>query len=188
MVDFKALMEKARAIRNMANPIYLYNPQTGDIQQMSATKNAINPIDLDASLDDIDDLPGFVTFPTGAFVVVLEKGFEQKKINDHLAFEMAMTLKSVEELNPENLDEGEEPPKAGDIATIAFMMDNEFGAGKFKEAAKPIRAATDASTVREIVEASKGLELLVVVKRRKGKKGSESEDKNFMDLTKISVL
>lgn len=157
---------------------------------MSGNKGSgsINPIDLDASLDDIDDLPGFVALPTGAYVVVLAAGIEAKQVGDHPAFQAAMTLKSVEELLPDNLDEGEEPPKPDDIATQVFMRDNEFGMGNFKEFCKPIRAATGATTIKEIMEASKGLELLITVKRKQGKKGTEQEDKNFMTLTKIAVV
>lgn len=152
--------------------------------QSPATK--INPIDLDASLDDIDDLPGFATLPTGAYSVVLEKGFELKEVNSSKCIEMAMTLKGVEECSEENLDTGEAPPKPGDIATLLFQLDSPIGAGLFKEAAKSVREATGANTLRETIEASKGMEFLAVVKRRKGK--GENEGRNFMSLVKLSVL
>jgi hypothetical protein len=151
-------------------------------------KNAIEPIDLDADLDDIDDLPSFSAWPTGAYVVVLDKGIESKKVNDHPCLEVSFTLKEVAELNSEHLDEGEDPPKEGDISSILFMMDNAIGAGSFKEFAKPIAEVAGSSKVRAIVETSKGLEMLIVVKRRKGKKGTESEDKNFMSIAKCSVM
>ena len=154
---------------------------------MADTAGSINPIDLDASLDDIDDLPGFKALPTGAYLVLLEKGFELKDVNKHPAFELAMTVKEVLEVLPDNLEEGEDEPKVGDIATQVFMRDNEYGMGMFKEVAKPISKATGASSVREIIEASKGLELIVAVKRKKGKKGTDNEDKNFMTITKIAV-
>lgn len=154
----------------------------------NASKGAINPIDLDASLDDIDDLPGFVSFPTGAYIVVLEKGIESKKINEHPALEAAMTLKEVSELLAENLEEDEDLPKPGDIATQSFMLDNEYGAGNFKAFAKPIKEATGATSIREVMEASKGMELIVVIKRRMGKKGTDQEDKKFMSITKVAVL
>lgn len=155
---------------------------------MSATQQAKNTItvDLDSSLDDIDDLPGFASFPTGAFLVTLVKGFELKTINNGQCIEMAMTLKSVEELLEENLDEGENPPKPGDIATQLFQLTNEVGAGLFKQAAKPIKEATGAETIREIIVASKGLELLVTIKRTRGKK--DKEGRNFMSLTQVAVV
>lgn len=155
---------------------------------MSSSATKINPIDLDSSLDDIDDLPGFSSLPTGAYTVVLAKGFERKEVNKSQCVEMAMTVKEATEVLEENLDEGETLPKPGDVATILFQLDNEIGAGLFKQAAKSIREATGANTLREVIEASKGLELLAVVKRRKGKKGTESEDRNFMQLVKVSVL
>lgn len=152
----------------------------------SSTQTKINPIDLDASLDDIDDLPGFATLPTGAYSVVLVKGFEMKEVNGSKCIEMAMTVKGITELPEENLEDGEAPPKEGDIATMLFQMDNPTGAGLFKQAAAPVREATGANTLREVIEASKGMEFLAVVKRRKGK--GENEGRNFMSLVKLSVL
>lgn len=153
----------------------------------NAAKGAINPVDLDATLDDIDDLPGFVSFPTGAYVVTLAKGFESKKIGEHPALEMAMTLKEIMELPEGNLDAGETMPKPGDIATQVFMMDNEYGAGNFKEMAKPIKEMLGGNpSIRAIMEASKGVDMMIVVKRRPGK--GEQEGKNFMSITKIALI
>ena len=155
---------------------------------MSQTaKGAINPIDLDTDLEDIDDLPSFRALPTGAYRILLEKGFEEKKINEHPALEMAMTVLEVLELNPNNLDDDEEPPITGDIATQSFMLDNEFGVGILKQVMKPIGKALGVSKLKEIAEQSKGMELIAVIKRRKGKKGTDNEDKNFMNITKLSV-
>lgn len=158
---------------------------------MSDAKKELS-LDLDSSLDDIDDLPAFISFPTGAYHVVLEKGVAGdektggfKLIGDHRALDMAMTLKDIVEFNEENLDEGEEPPKPGDIATQPYMMDNEYGAGNFKKDMSCFRA-TGASTVREIMAASQGAELLVVIKRRKGKK--DKADQNYMTITKMDFI
>lgn len=154
----------------------------------NTAQSKINPIDLDASLDDIEDLPAFASLPTGAYHVVTEKGFVRKIVNDHPSEEFAMTVKEVIELLEEHLEEGESLPKAGDVATMLFQLDNPIGAGLYKEVAKVVRDATGAKTPREIAEASKGMEFLAVIKRRKGKKGTENEDRNFMNLVKISVM
>lgn len=153
---------------------------------MADAANKINAIDLDASLDDMDDLPGFASFPTGAYIVILEKGFELKEINSEKTMEMAMTLKEIMECDASKLDEGEAMPKPGDQGGVLFQLTNAIGAGLFKEAAKPIKAATGATTIREIMEASKGLELLVTIKRQAGK--GDQEGRNFMRLVKVAVV
>lgn len=158
---------------------------------MSNAKGSINAIDLDASLDDIADLPAFTAFPTGAYLINLQNGLEPKKIGDHPAIQAAMTLKEIIELHEDNLDDGEEPPKVGDVATQPFMMDNEFGAGNFKFFSTPIAVniiGDKRAKIRSIIEQSKGIDMLIVVKRRRGKAGTESEDKNFMTLMKVDTV
>jgi len=132
--------------------------------------DSIVNFDLDGgTLDDISDLPSFGAFPTGAYLVNLAKGIEFKKINEHPAMTVEMALVSVEELKEESLDEGELPPKEGDIATAAFLMDNETGQGFYKRFADPIYKHLGVSRHREAIEQSKGLQLLVVMKRVHGK-------------------
>lgn len=153
---------------------------------MADTKSTFTEISLDMDLDDIADLPAFISFPTGAYIVSLDEGMKSKKIGEHASVEVAMTLKSIEEMDPENLDPGEEAPKTGDIATQAFLLDNEYGAGNLKKFATPIRKFLEVSTIRETMAGSKGLELLIVTKRRKGK--NENKDKNYMDIVKVEVI
>lgn len=149
-------------------------------------------VDLDMDLDDIDDLPTFACFPTGAYMVVLAEGIVDKNINEHPAFSVPMTLKEILELHPENLEkneateEMEEMPKIGDIATVAFMRDNEVGAGFFKEFAKPIAKHLGTSNIRAIIDQSKGLELMVVLKREAGKK--ENADRRYQKFVKVAVV
>lgn len=143
------------------------------------------PIDLDSTLDDITDLPSFKTFPTGAFQVALENGMEWKKIGEHPAIQAAMTLKGVVELNGD-LEEGETPPKVGDIATVAFLLDNPTGAGFFKAFADPLRAVVGNVSVRNLLTACKGMDLLVVVKRVHGK--GDKKDQLFNQVVKVAVI
>lgn len=157
-----------------------------------ATEKDFSNVDLDMDLDDIDDLPTFACFPTGAYLVVLEKGIEDKKINEHPAFSVEMTLKEIMELNPENLEKNEateeieEMPKIGSVATVAFMRDNEIGAGFFKEFAKPLAKHLGTSKIRDIIDGSKALELMVVLKRERGKK--ENADKHYQKFVKVAVV
>lgn len=152
---------------------------------MADDKNTIAPIDLDMSLDDIEDLPSFTSFPTGAYHVTLEKGFEEADIGEHKAITMPMTLVEVVELLPTNLNiEGENPPKVGDIATIVFMLDNKVGIGKLKETMAPFREVTGASTVRGVCAGSKGMQALVVVQRTYDK----VKDRHYNNIKKIGLV
>jgi hypothetical protein len=141
--------------------------------------------DLDTTLDDIDDLPSFKSFPTGSYEVVLENGLEYKKVGEHPAIQVAMTCAGVKEITGK-LDEGEDPPKVGDVATVAFLMDNEIGAGFFKNFAKPLQVHLGAASIRELLTASKGLDLLVVVKRISGK--GDKSDNHYNQFVKVAVI
>lgn len=146
-------------------------------------KGAITEVSMDATLDDIDDLPGFVVFPSGAYRVELVEGMEEKKINEHPAIEAAMTLQEVMEMT-EPLADGEEPPKTGDVCTLSFMRDNKYGVAAFKEFAKPLAERLGTRVIGELCSQSKGLQLLVVIKRTY----DEKKDRYYPKVKKVSVL
>lgn len=118
-----------------------------------------------ATLDDIDDLPEFKAWPTGAYIVTLTEGFEAKVINEHPARELKMELKEVQEIKPEDLNEGEEQPKPGDVCSTLFLLDNETGAGFLKAAAKPLAEFLGTKSLSEIFTKTKGMVCLVMLKR-----------------------
>ena len=95
------------------------------------SKGQINEISDDFLLDDIDDLPGFVVLPTGAYTVRLDKGIEEKTINDANYYDVQMTLVEVLDLDAKHLDEGEVAPKAGDLAGMLFAR--EIGRASCRE-------------------------------------------------------
>lgn len=155
-------------------------------------KGAIEALGDDAVLDDIEDLPGFASFPTGAYSITLAEGLARKKINEHDAIEMAMTLDEVMELTPENLDanklqevEGDEkPPMIGDICTTSFMIDNKFGVQKLKDASADIVKCIGSSKISDLCSQTKGMKLLVVGKRTYDK----AKDRFYFNLKKVQVL
>jgi hypothetical protein len=152
---------------------------------MSADNKGVmdSPISMDMSLDDIEDLPGFVVFPSGAYHVVLENGMAQKDINNHKALEAPLKLVEVLEIS-EPLGEGEEQPKAGDVCTISFMLDNKFGVGKMKEFISPIAKKLGLSTVGDVVNQSKGLHMMIVIKRTYDK----DKDRHYANFKKVELL
>lgn len=138
---------------------------------------------LDASLDDIEDLPGFAVFPTGAYVIVIPEAPEVKMIGDHPAHEIKLQLEEITEMT-EVLKEGEEPPKTGDVCSLAFMMDNKFGAGALKEFLKPISEHLGVKLLGEIYPQLKGMKLLVVLRRTYNK----DKDAHYAKVKKVAVI
>ncbi len=132
---------------------------------------------LDGSLDDIEDLPGFAVFPSGAYLIELTKGLVQKTIGTHPAVEMEMKCLEVKELS--DPQDEQKKPKVGDICSIAFMLDNEVGRGKLKQVLAPIGEKLGVKSNREIMTGSKGIQAIVIVKKTEDKaKGKEYANLN----------
>lgn len=134
-------------------------------------------VDDDTILDDIEDLPEFTTPPSGAYLVSLDKGIEEKKINNEPYYDVQMVIKSLVSVPETGLHEGEKLPKEGDMFNFIFNRANEFGMGNFKKFCMPIREKFGARTVGEIKEKAKGLEMLIVLKR----KAKKDKQKNVIE-------
>lgn len=135
---------------------------------------------LDGTLDDIEDLPGFLVYPSGAYLIELHAGLVKKAIGTHPAVEMAMKCLEVKELsNP--TEDSSIAPKVGDVCTIAFMLDNEFGRGNLKKVLDPIGERLGTKKNSEIIAASKGVKAIVVIKKTK----DEKKDKEYANLLRF---
>lgn len=135
------------------------------------------------SLDDLPDLPEFVTFPTGAYFVNIVEGIQFKTIGDHPAYTAKLTLVEIAEIEEGALDDGEAPPKAGDSCDVVFMVDNEFGQGALKKFLAPIAAAMGTRDIKSILKQSKGLKLAVLGTRSK----PDAKDRRFFRPTAVEV-
>jgi hypothetical protein len=134
---------------------------------------------LDATLDDIADLPEFKPYPAGVHRVLVT--FETKEVNKEFCIEVNCKLIETIEL-PEL---GEEAPEPGATANVLCMMSNEFSAGKFKKMAKPIGEALGTRSLREIVEQTKDLECIILTSIRVDK---EDKDKKYMNIQDLQVV
>ena len=152
-------------------------------EEAQAATAGVSLVDLNMSLDDIEDLPGFSVFPSGAYRVTLEEGLVQKKIGEHPAIEMAMKLEEVLEITEVVKDESE-MPKVGDVCSTAYMLDNKTGAGALKETLLPIGEKLGLKAVGDILNNSKGLQLMVIIKRTY----DEKKDRHYANVKKVSVL
>jgi len=133
---------------------------------------------LDSSIDDLADLPEFQVFPNGVHKVIIN--WESKEVNKHPSMELKMkAIETVELANPA----ADSPLAAGTESSVLFMLDNEFGQGKFKSIIKQLAEATGSTKISEAVEASNGMEVQVVCKVRQNKDKTQS----YTDVTKVIV-
>lgn len=133
---------------------------------------------LDLQLDDIADLPEFKVFPPGAYTCTIE--FTKKVINNHPSVELKLVVVEVQELT----DPSSEVMIAGTESSVAFMMDNEFGAGKFKKVMAPLAEHFGTTSVLKIIDESKGLECLVVTTTRQ----SKDKKNTYLDIVSLQVI
>ena len=135
---------------------------------------------LDATLDDLEDLPEFAVFPPGAHRCLAT--LELKEVNDKQCVELVLKLQEHLELaNP--AADAEMP--AGTIASTLFMLDNEFGRGKLKKVAKPIGESLGTGVLRDIIEQCTDIEVAVVTSTRKDK---NDPDKLYLNIKEIQVM
>lgn len=123
----------------------------------------------DMSLDDIEDMPTFECWPTGAYKVMLSEGIKEEDINEHPSYKIPLTLLAEPDLEDDTIDQAERP-KVGDELELLFMRDNKFGAASFKKLAVPIAKSLGVGKVGEVVEGSKGVELTILLLKQQAKK------------------
>lgn len=142
--------------------------------------NEVKVLGDDFSLDDVADLPEFKAFPTGAFLVNFPEGFDRKKVGDKDAVELKMVLKEVMEVK--ELDADEQPPVAGAICSTLYMLGNEIGQGKMKDAMKPFVEALGSKQFKAVCDFSKGKDAVVIGKRTK------DGDKSYFNIASIGLV
>ena len=139
---------------------------------------------LDGTLDDLADLPEFKVPPTGAYATEVVH-FIKKKIGNHeQATELKLKILSVEELADDALAEGEQAPVSGEECSVVFMLDNDTGQGFFKMVIGALAEKFGKLKNRELMEMSKGANLLVVLKRTFDKE----KERHYLNLKKVAVL
>lgn len=135
---------------------------------------------LDATLDDIDDLPEFGNYPPGAHKVLIT--LDPKVVNKNPCVEAAFKYVECVELSEPTKDEA---PKEGAVASVLFQLNNEFGAGLFKKLATPLGAAFGTRSNREIVDQTKDIEVVMITGLRADKNDKE---KFYMTIKELAVV
>lgn len=144
-------------------------------------------IDEDFDLDDIADLPESTIPPSGAYTIELVDGIVTREINDNDYWVASMTILECSEVPARSLREGEELPTLGNTVDILFWRGHERGAFQFKKFARTIAEHfkfTGKGTVGRVIEASKGLKMLVVFQRTYSKKN----DRDYVAIRASTVL
>lgn len=134
---------------------------------------------LDMELDDLEDLPEFKPFPNGAYVV--SSSFNTKEMDDHGECpELTMTCIQVIELE----DPSAEPPAVGDTSSCLFMMDNEFGRGKFKAVAAAFAPLTgqEKPKSRDVIQATKDIQCTAILSVRADRKDKDRFYQNIKEI------
>jgi hypothetical protein len=134
---------------------------------------------LDATLDDLEDLPEFKPFAAGAHKVAAK--FESKEINGKPAIELSFTMIETLEL----ADAQEATPKEGDTSNTMFMLDNEYGRGNLKKCSAPFAEALGLTSIRDVVEQVQAVECVIVSSIRVDK---NDPDKKYLNVKEIQVL
>ena len=135
---------------------------------------------LDATLDDIADLPEFKAFPKGVHEVLCT--FNIKEINKKEAVELQMVAVSTIELSEPTVDTPLEP---NDTTGVLFMLDNEYGAGNFKRIAAIFGEALNTRNIRDIVEQVTDVSCIVMTGLRKDK---NDKDKVYTEVKELNVV
>lgn len=140
---------------------------------------------MDASLDDLKDLPGFEVPPKGHYQLIVS--LEKKVVNDHNSIEAKCEVVSTLELANKNETAVENGTKFGQL----FMMDNEWGQGGFKGFAVPIGQAMGFATVGQCVAGIQNVKIAATLNHRYHKEDRSkpvAERRTYADLKNIEVL
>jgi hypothetical protein len=139
---------------------------------------------LDGTLDDIDDLPEFKPYAPGANRVLASWSIEQIEGHGSCPKLSFKALENIEYANPQ--DATDNPVNEGDEASSLFMLDNEFGAGKFKKVMAMMQEGTGmAGSNRELIAEMQGVECILISSVKQDKTDA---DRQFMEIKQISVL
>lgn len=139
---------------------------------------------LDATLEDLADMPSIQIFPNGAHKVTI--GFKVDKVKATVQC-MLTYVEPLELADPTSI-----APAPGDKNGIFISLKkkdgtpNEYGQGTLKQIAQELAKTFPGSSTSEILEAAEGAEVAVVTKIRYGK--GEYEGKDNLDIVKLEVI
>lgn len=160
-------------------------PQAGT---QALSESNIIPIEdlMDASIDDIKDLPPFEVPAVGHYK--LQVSLERKVVNDKPTISANFVVLEVLEL----ADPSGTPPTIGTKFNVLHMMDNEFGQGGFKAFIGPIVKGLGMSSpkVSEVIATVQNVNIIGTLKHRFGKLpgGKPDPDKVYASISNAELV
>lgn len=161
---------------------------------MADVSDEVMELDLDTVLDDIEDLPGFKTFPTGVYRFVFEDPMEEKTVNEMKGIGTRLKLLEVMELDPKSLiaSENEKAPEVGDIQELWFNTSTKKGHGFLKLFVTPLSESSQINqgavpgkvSIRSIMSRCAGVQVLTVMRRTY----NEKKDAYYTNVKKVAVI
>lgn len=152
---------------------------------------------LDGTLDDLADAPSFKPFARGIHRAVIK--WELKTINELPAAELSLKhLETVELTNPEDT-----APVVGDETSVAFMLKkkdkdnggaivaNKLAQGQWKDLLKSLKkdlGLGDEVSNRGVMDATNGMECMVVTDIRIDKRESKIDESTWKHYTVVKSL
>lgn len=143
---------------------------------------------LDASLDDMNDMPEWKNFPPGAYTVKPSIKMESKKNTKTGITETHITVGAKLIAVKELADPNDTAPEVGAETQVRYTWENEYGQGGLKNLLKPVAAATSMTKVPELLDAINTADSLVLVMGlRKGKAGTDGSTPEYQTFTNLIV-
>jgi hypothetical protein len=139
---------------------------------------------LDSQLEDLADVPEFLTPPAGAYRANIISITEKRESENPTVI---VKLKLLETL--ELIDSTATPVADGTETQVQYTLNNEYGEGNFKKLLIPLSTATGETKTRAIMAAAAGFEVVIVTTIRTSKsKTVGEEDRKFLGISKLEVL
>jgi len=144
---------------------------------------------LDATLDDLPDLPEFKAYPAGVHecIIDFEKKVKPAEKNKPREITINCKLKAIRTI--ELSDEANDAPlNEGDETTVMFQLGNEFGQGALKNLLKDLAAGLgvpEGSSLQAIMDAAKGCQAKVTTQVRENKL---NKDQKFTQIKSVSFV
>lgn len=145
------------------------------------TQNSFDNI-LDATLDDLADMPSIELFPNGAHKVSLEFVIDPVKVS----VRMDMTYIECIEL----ADPTAKAPVAGDKNSVFFNLKkkdgepNTYAQGSLKVITSSLQPTFGGSSLKDVLENSKGAEVVALTKIQIGK----GDYRDAISVVKVEVV
>ena len=138
---------------------------------------------LDCALDDLSDLPENKNFPIGAHKALAT--IEVDKKNGQVAY---LSFKGIETLELANPDT-DEAISEGQECSTRYDTGNKWGNAGFKKVAAAFGEAIGSGSIRDIIEQTKDVEVVIITGLTEGNPKKEGDPiPVYLDVKELQVV